>query len=284
MLTNLGRMSLKRGDVAAAQDLAAQALAIARPHGSPWLISHALLILGAALSDQGQFSTAQTVLEEALALSRQGDDSRMVAYCLDALGPIALAQGQRGEAEQQLAESLRLWWELGERAKVADSLENHAQLAVASGQHDAALRLAGAAMSLRATLRVSAPPHTRILLDACLKEARTVLGPEAVETLLSHGQAMTADDAVRHALVPRLPSSTDPHASPRSPLTRREQEVARLVARGRTNRQIATELTVTEATAAKHVENIREKLGLNSRTQIAAWVRDRDVAAGPAVS
>jgi DNA-binding NarL/FixJ family response regulator len=41
---------------------------------------------------------------------------------------------------------------------------------------------------------------------------------------------------------------------------------------------------VTEATAAKHVENIREKLGLRSRTQVAAWVRDREVAAGPSVS
>jgi non-specific serine/threonine protein kinase len=47
------------------------------------------------------------------------------------------------------------------------------------------------------------------------------------------------------------------------------------VARGLSNREIATELTVTESTAAKHVENIRNKLGLTSRTQIAKWVMER---------
>jgi DNA-binding NarL/FixJ family response regulator len=41
---------------------------------------------------------------------------------------------------------------------------------------------------------------------------------------------------------------------------------------------------VTEATAAKHVENIREKLALRSRTLVAAWVRDREMAAGPPAS
>jgi DNA-binding NarL/FixJ family response regulator len=58
-------------------------------------------------------------------------------------------------------------------------------------------------------------------------------------------------------------------------LTRREQEVAGLVARGLTNRQIATELVFTEATAAKHIEHILDKLGLTSRTQIAAWAAER---------
>ena len=56
-------------------------------------------------------------------------------------------------------------------------------------------------------------------------------------------------------------------------------------ARGRTAGRIwhgqsaDSTLVVTPATAAKHVENIREKLGLTSRTQIAAWVLERDAAA-----
>ena len=69
-----------------------------------------------------------------------------------------------------------------------------------------------------------------------------------------------------------------------SPLTAREKEVANLVARGFTNRQIAAELVVTEATAAKHVENIREKLGLSSRTQVGTWVREHETAVAPRVS
>jgi non-specific serine/threonine protein kinase len=56
------------------------------------------------------------------------------------------------------------------------------------------------------------------------------------------------------------------------PLTPREQEVAGLVARGLTNRQIGQLLVISERTADTHVSNILNKLGLASRAQVAAWV------------
>ena len=55
-------------------------------------------------------------------------------------------------------------------------------------------------------------------------------------------------------------------------LTRREREVADLVAEGLTNREIAAKLFISERTAESHVEQIRGKLGFHSRAQIAAWV------------
>ena len=120
VLSNLGRMSWKQGDLAAAQDLAEKTWPLRALHGCRWRDSHALLILGTAKCDQRQFSTAQTALEEALSLSRKdGRNGRVMAYCLDALGRVALIQGRRADARQQLAESLRLWLELGEQAKVA---------------------------------------------------------------------------------------------------------------------------------------------------------------------
>jgi DNA-binding NarL/FixJ family response regulator len=51
----------------------------------------------------------------------------------------------------------------------------------------------------------------------------------------------------------------------------REREVAALLARGFTNRQIAAELTIQEGTAGVHVEHIFGKLGFHSRAQVAAW-------------
>lgn len=54
-------------------------------------------------------------------------------------------------------------------------------------------------------------------------------------------------------------------------LTRREREVAALVAEGLTNREIAQRLFISERTADGHLEHIREKLGVSSRAQIAAW-------------
>jgi pimeloyl-ACP methyl ester carboxylesterase len=62
--------------------------------------------------------------------------------------------------------------------------------------------------------------------------------------------------------------------APRGPavlLTARQREVAALVARGLTNREIAAELTITERSAESHVERIRERLDLRSRSQLASW-------------
>lgn len=58
-------------------------------------------------------------------------------------------------------------------------------------------------------------------------------------------------------------------------LTRREREVAALVAQGLTNREIAARLFISERTAESHVEQIRGKLGFRSRSQVAAWVADQ---------
>jgi len=59
---------------------------------------------------------------------------------------------------------------------------------------------------------------------------------------------------------------------PWAPLTSREFEVASLIAAGRTNREIAVELTITPKTVASHVEHILSRLGADRRTEIAAWV------------
>jgi DNA-binding NarL/FixJ family response regulator len=97
---------------------------------------------------------------------------------------------------------------------------------------------------------------------------------------------MTPEEAVDYALNEEEPDPSPisvPRVSPADELvriiTRREREVALLVARGLTNRQIATELTISERTAANHVAKILRKLGLSSRTQISALVvEDRPYA------
>jgi DNA-binding CsgD family transcriptional regulator len=67
-------------------------------------------------------------------------------------------------------------------------------------------------------------------------------------------------------------------ADPSLALTRREREVAELVARGMTNREIATRLYLSERTAQNHVQHILDKLNLPNRSQIAVWVRGAEVS------
>jgi DNA-binding NarL/FixJ family response regulator len=60
-----------------------------------------------------------------------------------------------------------------------------------------------------------------------------------------------------------------------NPLTTRERQVAELVRRGLTNRQIGEALVITEGTAALHVKNALSKLGFASRAQLASWATKR---------
>ena len=120
--------------------------------------------------------------------------------------------------------------------------------------------------------------------QAWLEHTRQAVGDETFSALFSAGRGMTMDQAVAYALhedasAAQQATTADMKPDAWAPLTPREQEVARLVASGMANRQIASKLVVTPATAAKHVEHIREKLGLTSRTQIAAWVLEHDAAA-----
>ena len=67
-------------------------------------------------------------------------------------------------------------------------------------------------------------------------------------------------------------------------LTPREREVAALLARGLTNREIASELVISEGTAANHVERILNKLGLHSRAQVATWAIEHGLTSAAAWS
>ena len=90
---------------------------------------------------------------------------------------------------------------------------------------------------------------------------------EAIEYALSEDDSST--------IATRTPEHTS-SATARTPpaLTRREQEVARLVAQGLTNRRIAEELFVSERTVDHHVSNILKKLNLSSREQVASRLHD----------
>ena len=64
-------------------------------------------------------------------------------------------------------------------------------------------------------------------------------------------------------------------------LTRRERDIAILLARGLTNRQIAQSLVVTEGTAANYVRRVLQRLGFQNRAQVAAWAVEQGLHGAP---
>jgi non-specific serine/threonine protein kinase len=116
-----------------------------------------------------------------------------------------------------------------------------------------------------------------------LYAARVRFGAEAWKGVRAEGRAMTLEKPIEHALS-ELEAATSVCPAPEQlpavtqtlALTRRQQEIATLGTRGLTNRQIASELSISEDTAAAHVAKILKELGLRSRTQIGSWLADRE--------
>jgi DNA-binding CsgD family transcriptional regulator len=123
-------------------------------------------------------------------------------------------------------------------------------------------------------------PGLQALLDRGAARARAALGAAAAAAAWDRGRAMTIDDAVDGALASgpapdgeRRPAGTTPRRRRARPaaLTPREDEVLRLLAAGRTNREIAGVLGVSVPTVARHVATIYGKLGLHGRAAAAAY-------------
>lgn len=127
----------------------------------------------------------------------------------------------------------------------------------------------------REGLAACAALATADLARVLVRRARTGDRSEAAALAVSAAAA-----AERLGMLPLLRDARDLGAaldgsSSAGPLTRREREIAGLIARGLTNRQIAAALHISERTAENHVQHILAKLGLHTRTQIAAWTAAR---------
>ena len=89
---------------------------------------------------------------------------------------------------------------------------------------------------------------------------------------------LSLDQAIAYALGEQAATASPAPSLTRGPgvLTRRERQVAELIAEGLSNKQIATKLVIAPRTAEGHVERILTKLGFTSRTQIATWAAARE--------
>jgi non-specific serine/threonine protein kinase len=281
-LSAAGNLAYNQGDEAAAEVLQQESLSIWRELDDRRGIAAALDTLGALALRHGDSARATALLQESLAVKRERQDRWGIADALHHLGDVALEEGHYAAARARYEESLLVWQELGDTWSTASSLESFAALAHARGQSVRALRLVGAATVLREGLRSSCCPPVRLLqLQRVLDATEGALGLEAAAAALAEGRAMEPEQAILYARIVEEPPTRRtaspaalPPLGPLAFLTPREREVAALLLRGLSNRQIAEVLVITERTAETHVCRILSKLELDSRAQIAAWVID----------
>ncbi|WP_329382206.1 response regulator transcription factor [Streptomyces sp. NBC_01351] len=121
--------------------------------------------------------------------------------------------------------------------------------------------------------------HTALRNGACgflLKRSGPALLIEGVRAAMAGDTLISPQITVR--LLSRL-TQAGPVARPSAhPLTAREVEIVRLVARGLTNSEIGEELFISAGTAKTHIANVQAKLGARNRVGIAAWAWEHGVA------
>jgi predicted ATPase/DNA-binding CsgD family transcriptional regulator len=267
----LGHAVLIQGDYSRATALLEESLPICREVGNTWTLAYVLDSLGTVAEKQGNYERAMTLLAEALARARQVGDKYHIPALQYELANVSLHRGDNERAVTLYREGLVLRREIGDKPGLAECLDGLAGVACAQGYHEQAARLFGASEVLRETLAFHRAPSDQDDHDRRVASVRSALGKKSCGAAWAKGRAMTLEQAIEYALAPVEAAALTPRGTEKGLLTPREQEVAELIAQGRTNRQIATTLVITERTADTHVQHILNKLGVNSRAQIAAW-------------
>lgn len=187
-------------------------------------------------------------------------------------------QGDIESAEALQRQSLRIKRTLDDQLGIGVCIEAMAGIAAVRGDFTLATRLLGAAETV--LHRVGMPIEASRSMWDYHNETVEILRRSVIEPRLESAYAEGASWDTDLAVALALGEETGEAANGDQPLTKRELEVAELVARGYTNRQIGSTLYISVRTAEKHVDHILSKMNLSNRAQLAAWTASQIQAVG----
>jgi non-specific serine/threonine protein kinase len=272
-LHGVGDTALWQGEVRAARPAYDEGLSIARSQGTPEEVSLFAFHLAQLSWLVGELDAGEHFGEEALRVGREAGSTTWPPYALFVLASLAHERGDVSEAGARYREAIELAWEHHDRLCIRMALPGLAGLATLEGDPVRALRLAGAAHALEENAGIWAFPPIRDRHERWLAAARETVDPRAAEAAWAAGRALDLEEAVAYALE-RATAIDDPVAGAQNhsddPLTAREREVLELIAQGRSNREIAEALFVTEHTVKYHVASLFTKLDVTSRAEAVA--------------
>ncbi|KAF0956799.1 protein kinase domain-containing protein [Rhodococcus sp. T7] len=268
-----GTLALYRGDLARACPLLEAALAEFDNQANRTLRTSALYTLALAYGLHGETERATACHERLLATTEACGESMFRSYSLWSMAVVHWRSGDADRAVRMLEHALQITRLVHSPRVTASCLEALAWVAGERRDWTRAAVLMGAAEELGRSVDSVAVMYSNMLVyhDTCDQQTRRALGDRAFTAAYRRGQHLDFDAAVAYALDEQPQVSPAPADSPVR-LTKRERQVADLVAEGLTNQAIANRLVISPRTAQGHVEHILTKLGFTSRTQIAAWV------------
>jgi DNA-binding CsgD family transcriptional regulator/tetratricopeptide (TPR) repeat protein len=242
-------------------------------------------LMAEAYCAQGQHSKAAALLAETLELTRASGARHYEAVAWRVQGQLYAVQGQAAPARQAFDQAIAICEELGSRVELAYALYQRGALLRSRQKHESAR----ADWTRARTLCEQTGAHALLwrihaalgqLARAQHQDAEAAREFAAARTIVADLSADMHDESFREHLAQRVATliPAEPRAVSRRTLkaafgglTERERAVAALIAQGRSNREIAEALVVSERTITTHISNIFTKLGFTSRAQVARW-------------
>ncbi|HEY3481780.1 MAG TPA: LuxR C-terminal-related transcriptional regulator, partial [Streptomyces sp.] len=224
--------SIFLGDLDRAGELCEEACAVGDAYGEQWAHAYAIYVQALVALGRGDFDRAAEHGRHCLRLKREFDDLLGIALAIEVLAWNEAAREHWEPAATMLGSAQPIWQAVG-------------------------FPMFGS--------KYFGAPH-----GECETRTRDALGDGPFDAAFHRGREFGLPEAITYALGDTTPSPA-PGPARETPLTDREQEVAILIADGRSNQEIADKLVISRRTAEGHVNRILRKLGFDSRAQVAAW-------------
>ncbi|HEU0244776.1 MAG TPA: LuxR C-terminal-related transcriptional regulator [Candidatus Limnocylindrales bacterium] len=196
---------------------------------------------------------------------------------------LALALAEDGRPEEARAALTAAWPEVEREARIdrVEALEAAVAVLAAEGRHAEALTTLALADRDRPSTGWVRDDHVSFLLERWRQRCAKVLGPVPTRLAALAADGLSLEAAMAASLRPAVdgpgrPAARRAHGVPHTldGLTAREVEVLTLIGEGRTNNEIAERLYISHKTASVHVTNVKGKLGVGSRLEIALRARE----------
>jgi DNA-binding CsgD family transcriptional regulator len=212
--------------------------------------------------------TADQVCAAGLARSREAGDMLSQWGLLPLMVILDLHAGRLHDAAAHLREGIQIAVRTGGWNELINCLDGCGYLCAATGRPAEAITMWAASITLYGAGGGTDAPADARRRDEPLRAARQALGSDRARAAEERGAAMSMATAAEYALMLTTPSPPQPQAGGGANLSARERELVTLVARGRTDADIAGQLYISIRTVRSHLDRIRDKTGCRRRADL----------------
>jgi predicted ATPase/class 3 adenylate cyclase/DNA-binding CsgD family transcriptional regulator len=239
-----------------------------------WIARHCTIILARVLGEIGEAAEAQRCCADALALARQAGALYDEGECLLTMALLDLYAGRLPGARAHVREVIELYAQTGASLLLINCLELCVGLCAAARRWREAITVWAAFAAVRRATWIQGEsqaddPAGEEEFQEPLRKAREAVGSTLARAAEERGAAMTPAAAAEYVLLLVTDKPEEPAGAPDLPqLTDRERELVTLVARGRTDAQIAAQLSISVRTVRSRLDRIRAKTGSQRRADL----------------